>query len=38
LQIIQLQTNYSYGGFAGFNYRFGSQTNNVVNRRFNEFF
>ena len=38
LQLIQLQTNYSYGFFGGVNYRFGSDMNNVVNRRFDEFF
>ena len=38
LQIRQLQTNYSFGFFGGISYRFGSDNNNVVNRRFDEFF
>ncbi len=34
LQLQQLQSNYSYYGWAGINYRFGSTYNNVVNVRF----
>ena len=34
LQLLQLSTNYLYSGYIGINYRFGSETNNVVNTRF----
>jgi hypothetical protein len=34
LQNRQLDTNFSYFSFFGFNYRFGSQNNNIVNPRF----
>lgn len=34
LQNRQLDTNYSYFSYFGFNYRFGSQNNNIVNPRF----
>lgn len=34
LQIKQLDTNFSYFGYFGINYRFGSKFNNIVNRRF----
>lgn len=34
LQNRQLDTSYSYYSYFGFNYRFGSQNNNIVNPRF----
>ncbi len=34
LRIIQLKSNYNFGGFMSINYRFGSSYNNVVNTRF----
>jgi len=34
LQNRQLDTSYSYSSYFGFNYRFGSQSNNIVNPRF----
>lgn len=34
LQNRQLDTNFTYFSFFGFNYRFGSQNNNIVNPRF----
>lgn len=34
LQNRQLDTSYSYSSYFGFNYRFGSKNNNVVNSRF----
>jgi len=34
LQAIQLDTNYTYFTYLGFNYRFGTQNNSVVNPRF----
>lgn len=34
LQNRQLDTSYSYFSYFGFNYRFGSQNNNIVNPRF----
>jgi len=34
LQIKQLDTNYSIYTYIGFNYRFGTQRNNIVNPRF----
>ncbi len=34
LQNRQLDTSYSYSSYFGFNYRFGSQNNNIVNPRF----
>jgi len=34
LQNRQLDTNYSYSTYFGFNYRFGSKNNNIVNPRF----
>lgn len=34
LQNKQLDTNFSYFSYFGFNYRFGSQNNNIVNPRF----
>jgi len=34
LQAIQLDTNYTYATYLGFNYRFGTQNNSVVNPRF----
>ena len=34
LQNRQLDTSYSYFSYFGFNYRFGSQNNTVVNPRF----
>lgn len=34
LQNVQLDTNYSYFTYFGFNYRFGSAINNIVNPRF----
>lgn len=34
LQQIQLLSNYSYYGWMGIGYRFGSQYNNIVNARF----
>ena len=34
LQIKQLDTSYSFFTYIGFNYRFGSQQNNIVNPRF----
>jgi len=34
LQNRQLDTNFTYSSFFGFNYRFGSQNNNIVNPRF----
>ncbi len=34
LQIKQLDTSYSFYTYVGFNYRFGTQQNNVVNPRF----
>jgi len=34
LQIKQLNTNYSFNSYVGFNYRFGTQRNNIVNPRF----
>lgn len=34
LQIKQLDTNYSIYSYIGFNYRFGTQRNNIVNPRF----
>lgn len=34
LQIKQLDTSYSFFTYVGFNYRFGSQLNNIVNPRF----
>lgn len=34
LQNRQLDTNYSYFSYFGFNYQFGSKNNNVVNPRF----
>jgi len=34
LGIKQLNTNYSFSTYVGFNYRFGSQRNNIVNPRF----
>lgn len=34
LQNKQLDTSYSYFSYFGFNYRFGSQNNNIVNPRF----
>lgn len=34
LQIKQLDTNYSIYSYVGFNYRFGTQRNNIVNPRF----
>lgn len=34
LQNRQLDTNYSYFSYFGFNYRFGSNNNNIVNPRF----
>jgi len=34
LQNRQLDTSYSFNSFVGFNYRFGSKNNNIVNPRF----
>lgn len=34
LQNRQLDTNYSYFSYIGFNYRFGTRNNNIVNPRF----
>ena len=34
LQNKQLDTSYSYASYVGFNYRFGSKNNNIVNPRF----
>ena len=34
LQNRQLDSSYSYYTYFGFNYRFGSKNNNVVNSRF----
>ncbi len=34
LQNRQLDTNYSYFSYVGFNYRFGTRNNNIVNPRF----
>ncbi len=34
LQVRQLDTDYSYFTYVGFNYRFGSKYNNYVNPRF----
>ena len=34
LQIIQLDTNFSIFTYVGFNYRFGTQRNSIVNPRF----
>ena len=34
LGIRQLDSSFSYGGFFGISYRFGSDVNNVVNTRF----
>lgn len=34
LQNRQLNTDYSYATYMGFNYRFGSKNNNIVNPRF----
>ncbi len=34
LQAIQLDTDYTYFTYLGFNYRFGTQNNSVVNPRF----
>ncbi len=34
LQNRQLDTSYSYFSYVGFNYRFGSKNNNIVNPRF----
>ena len=34
LQAIQLDTNYTFFTYLGFNYRFGTQNNSIVNPRF----